>query len=160
MGVVVRPSKLLLAVLASPPKTTTGNRTSGRVKLAAELLGCQEVQIVNLLGTPTRDVCDIQSAGSMPGPWIDSRTSIQCLLPTADAVLFAWGCKSPIGSARIHQRRQVEWVKVQTKQQDLPEWTVGGCPRHPSRWQRYTHHAFPGVAFRDALRLALIPAPP
>jgi hypothetical protein len=154
-GTLLRSREFLLAVLASPPKTTAGDRTSRRVELASELLGYQEVQIVNLLCTPTRDVCDIQAAGATSGPWIYSRAAIKRLMPAADAVLFAWGCKPPTGPARPHHGRQVNWVRMQATEQGLSQWTVGGTPRHPSRWQRYTHRAYPGLDFREALRMAL-----
>lgn len=147
----------MLAVLASPPLATTGDRTRARLRLAANLLSYDQIEIVNLIDTATASVIEISTVGADADPWLRARTSIEDAIHRADAVLLGWGQSQPGGSARRHHRRQIEWLGAHVRARAVPAWTVGGTPRHPSRWQRYTHRAFPGVEFGEALRQALRP---
>lgn len=72
-------------------------------------------------------------------------------LEDASEVVLAYGVTEPTGPAKLHHRWQVQWLKEQIIQLGIPTWTVGGRPRHPSRWQRYTFDVHPEMAFRDAL---------
>jgi hypothetical protein len=148
---------VLLAILASPPLTTSGDRTRARLHLAAELLGYDQVELANLLSSATSTVLEISVVGASAEPWDRARPDIDGALERATGVLLGWGCSEPNGLARLHHRRQTAWLAVRTAAHDLPRWTIGGAPRHPSRWQRYTHRTFPGVEFRDAVRRALCP---
>ena len=47
-----------LAILATPPLVTSGERTLARVRIAAELIGTTSVVIANLLNVATTDVRD------------------------------------------------------------------------------------------------------
>jgi hypothetical protein len=145
----------LLAVLASPPLTPSGNRTRKRLELATALIGCGSIKIVNLVATPTVDVLGIAVVGTEPGPWLTARETIRDGLEHADAVLLGWGCTEPPGPARYYHRAQVAWLLQIATHRGLARWTVGGTPRHPSRWQRYTARAFPDLPFETALASAL-----
>jgi len=149
---------LLVAVLASPPRTTSGNRTRARVDLAGQALGFDSTLIVNLLHLPTSDVTEISILGVDADSWLASRKSIDRALLIAGGVLAAWGQSEPTGAARGHQRRQVEWLQSRISSLGLRSWTVGGTPRHPSRWQRITHSAYPHETFALALGKALQPS--
>jgi len=152
-----RPGKprLLLAVLASPPLTTSGAVTRRRVELAAQLIGCDAVTFSNLISIPTADVLDIAAVGRDPIGWSDAQAEIAAGLEEADSVLFGWGCAEPSGPARNRHRAQVRWLHAGVHRRNLRWWTVGGAPRHPSRWQRYTAREYPKVPFHVALSRSL-----
>jgi len=141
----------LVAILATPPLTTSGRRSRDRVALVAALLGFDSHSIVNLVETATEDITRLATVGAADVVWLESRPAIESAARKADGALFAWGHSEPSGIARKHHRDQVEWVLSQVRQLDLPWWTVGTTPRHPSRWQRYTSRAFPGERFDEAL---------
>lgn len=145
----------LVAILATPPLVTSGERSLARVRLAAEILGLRSVTVTNLLDVATRDVIDIAHAGRDPEPWLDSRDNLTTQLATAGAVLLAWGTTSPSGPARHHHRAQIAWIADIVRERSLACWTVGGTPRHPSRWQRYTSREHPNIPFSVALAASL-----
>lgn len=145
----------LAAVLATPPLRTSGARTLGRLQLATNIIGIDSVTVANLLGVATRDVLDIAHVGQEAGPWLASREDLAAHLAGASAVLLAWGTTKPSGPARHHHQAQVAWVTNAIKTLGLPCWTVGGTPRHPSRWQRYTARTHPGVPFAAALAASI-----
>lgn len=142
---------VLLAVLASPPLTTSGVRTRHRLDLAARLLGHERVEIVNLFSCPTSNVLDIAKFGMCDRLWTAARVAILGGLDSADAVIYGWGTTEPVGPARYHHREQVRWLRSVVADRGQSGWTVGGTPRHPSRWQRLTSRRFPGLAFEEAL---------
>ena len=144
-------SQVLLAVLASPPLRTRGSRTLARLEQVAEILGYEQVEIVNLISVPTDTVLDVTRVGCERAPWLASRSSIISGLVRASAALLGWGLTEPSGPARLHHRSQVEWLSRELAQRTIPLWTVGGAPRHPSRWQRHTSRASPGILFSAAL---------
>lgn len=148
-------SSRLVAILASPPSATSGARTRARLALAADVIGSAELGLVNLLDVATRDVLEISRAGQHAAVWLASRPAIEAQLSTADHALLAWGTTEPTGPARFHHRAQIEWVMDAISRHQVSYWTVGGAPRHPSRWQRYTARAFPDRDFRCALPHAL-----
>lgn len=148
---------MLLAVLASPPSTTSGVRTRQRLDIAARALGHDRVEIANLFGCPTSNVLEIAALGASEEPWMASRPAIRACLQSADAVLLGWGTAEPIGPARYHHREQVAWLRSAVADRRQVGWTVGGMPRHPSRWQRFTHRQFPDLRFDEALNRVLRP---
>ena len=145
----------LLAILATPPLVTSGERTLARVRMAAEFIGSTSVIVGNLLEVATKDVREIATVGRAPECWRDSRESLEAGIAAADSVLFAWGCAEPTGPARHHHRAQVAWIMDVLQMRVLPYWTFGGRPRHPSRWQRYTSREHPGSPFSTALAASL-----
>ena len=77
--------------------------------------------------------------------WIDARPWIKAAIEMSDGVLLAYGLSVPSGPARHHHKRQVDWLLEQLSQ--VPVWQFGGSPRHPSRWQRWTHRHHPDIGF-------------
>lgn len=146
----------LLAILANPP-LTQGTRTLRRVELAADLLGFARVHVVNLFALPSHTTGEIAVLGVDEGGWLTARESLGACLDTAQGVLLAYGARAPVGIARLHFGSQVEWLHGLITEHELPSWHVGDGPRHPSRWQRWTHREHPGVPFADALRSSFIP---
>ena len=129
--------RTLLAVLASPP-TTAGTRTLNQVRVAAGILDCQHLRVVNLFPVPTRDVPAISALGTQPEVWLAGRAEVAAAFRDADAVVAGWGVTAPVGPARGFMREQVAWFAGAAEDAGIPEvWTVGGQPRHPSRWHRY-----------------------
>lgn len=145
----------LLAVLATPPLATSGDRTRHRLDLASVILGCSVVEIGNLLTAPTHSVLDIAIVGAAAAAWEPARAELAERLSCADEVLLGWGHTEPTGPARRHHRAQVDWLTEQLLADGRTCWTVGPTPRHPSRWQRYTARHYPGLNFEDALGQAL-----
>lgn len=145
----------LLAVLASPPSGTTGQRTLARVSMAASLIGCDDYEVANIFAEPTADVLSISAAGVTSTHWMTAREALKPLIAGADNVLFAWGKTEPTGPARKFHRAQIEWLIHQTSLTTAAIWMVGAEPRHPSRWQRYTSREHPHLPFVQALSLAL-----
>ena len=147
--------RCLLAVLANPPLTTSGQRTRDRVALAAQIIGCPDFEVGNLFPVPSMDVSSIARLGVRPELWSDARDDLVNQLSRADDVLLGWGCTEPAGGARLHHRSQIEWLLTTVESKPIQLWTVGGVPRHPSRWQRYTSRAYPALPFVAALRVSL-----
>lgn len=145
---------LLLAILANPP-LTPGWRTLRRVELAREVLGYASVDVANLFAAPSQSTSAIAELGATAGSWLAARPQVQTGVMVADGVLLAYGVSSPVGPARQHYRQQVEWLDEQLASREVPVWTVGGIPRHPSRWQRWTSRMHPSLDFRSALALSL-----
>lgn len=145
----------LLAILSNPP-LTQGTRTQRRVELAAQFLGYSEFKLVNLFALPSHDAGEIAVLGVEEDGWLAARQLLRPGLEQANGVLLAYGTAAPNGAARLHFRRQVEWLHDLIAERRLPSWYVGDGPRHPSRWQRWTHRAHPGVPFREALCNSLV----
>lgn len=100
----------LLVVLLNPP-TGSGTRTLARVHCAKELLGFEEVAMVNLFGRATPNSRKISCAGADEAPWRQSRPEIQGAVERADEVVLAYGVASPAGPARRHYQEQVSWLE-------------------------------------------------
>jgi hypothetical protein len=146
----------LVAVLANPP-LTDGKRTLRRVALAAELLGFDDVAVVNLFSVPSYATGAIAELGTTEDGWLTARAPIDTCLGVANGVLLAYGVTSPTGDAGLQFRQQVAWLRSRVVEMELPTWHVGDGPRHPSRWQRWTYRAHPDVPFPEALRNSLVP---
>jgi hypothetical protein len=144
----------LIAILASPP-TTSGERTRLRVEKASIYLGCSGTSIVNLFPLPTYRTGDISRLGENVRDWLDARAPIERELRNASAVLLAYGLDKPSGPARSHHRDQTQWLESILVRTGLPLYQVGNGPRHPSRWQRWTNSAHPGIPFPLALKASL-----
>jgi hypothetical protein len=150
----VTPGSILLAILANPP-LTSGSRTSARVDLAAGLLGFSDSRIVNIFARSTRSTRDMSAVGVTSENWMVARSPLVGGLARADAVLLAYGMELPHGPARRHFLSQVDWLDQAIKESGKETWWVGGAPRHPSRWQRYTYRTHPRLLFPEALKASL-----
>lgn len=144
----------LVAVLSNPP-LTDGQRTIRRVRLAADLLGFDEVIVANLFGLPSVSTRAIAHIGAAEEGWVMARAPLQSSLDVSGGVLIAYGVTPPTGPARRHFEAQLEWLCLHLTARDLPMWQVGDGPRHPSRWQRWTSRAHPNLEFPEALRCSL-----
>lgn len=147
----------LAAVLNSQPSHSSGKLTLERVGMAGEILGAKNVSVCNLFGLATRSVLDVSSLGTDEHGWTQARSSILVSLDDATDVLLAFGVQEPTGKARSFFRAQIEWLGEMVADRGLRTWTVGGSPRHPSRWQRYTVRSFPDLSFADALAQSFKP---
>lgn len=147
-------SKTLLVIGSNLP-TTSGQRTLARAEQARHILNFERCEIANLFGLPTYRTSGVSVAGISPGGWLDARPGLAQALDRASAVLLAYGISKPSGEAAQHHEAQVQWLESEIGARGLPVWWVGGAPRHPSRWHRYTYRAHPETAFPDALVTAL-----
>jgi len=141
-------------VLAAPP-LTSGARTLGRLALAQSILGFEDFVAVNLFPLATSDVLHIARIGGDEHDWLSGREFILAGIESAADVVLAYGVSEPGGAAKLHHRHQVQWLDTQLERLRPRVWSVGHAPRHPSRWQRYTHAAFPSLPFREALARSL-----
>lgn len=153
-------SDLLLVIGSNPPSQTSGARTLARVEMAREVLGFERVRLANLFALPSYRSGGLSELGATPDGWLAARAEMEQALSEASAVLLAYGVGEPTGQARAYFREQVTWLNERIEQHGLPTWWVGGAPRHPSRWQRYTWRAFEGTPFPEALRKTLLPCAP
>lgn len=145
----------LLVIGSNPPSQTSGQRTLARVEQAAMILGFEQAVVANLFALPTYRSGGIADLGRTPDGWHEARSSLVSGLDGCDAVLLAYVTHEPSGEARSHHREQVRWLDEQIEVRALPTWWVGGAPRHPSRWQRYTWREFSGLRFEEALEKGL-----
>jgi len=140
----------LLCVLANPP-LTDGHRTLARVDQLRTLLGYDDVLVMNLFPVATRDVVAISREGALQRPWLEVRPLLAEAVQECDGALLAYGVSEPTGDARTHHREQVQWLNDHLAASSKTTHTIGAAPHHPSRWQRWTSRAHPGVRFADAL---------
>ncbi|SMG44516.1 DUF1643 domain-containing protein [Agreia pratensis] len=146
-----QPGTILLVLMSNPPSTTTGDRTRRRVELLQTLVGIEETVTANLFSIPTYRTGEISEAGVDADGWLDARPAIVDAMDRCTAVMLAYGGQEPAGQARMHFREQISWAEKLIDARNLPVWTVGGRPLHPSRWHRFTHSNYPEVPFHDAL---------
>ena len=146
----------VLLVVGSNPPTTSGDRTIARVEKVRAFLGFKQAKLVNLFSMPTYRTGGIAQVGGHSGGWEIARVEMMDGLEEAGGVLLADGLTRPSGQAAAHHRDQTEWLDREIANRALACWWVGGAPRHPSRWQRYTYRAYPGLDFEVALQSALV----
>lgn len=157
---MIAPSPGTLAAVLSNPPLTSGARTLRRVSLAADLLGLARVEVANLFAGASHATREIGLLGAKDAGWLEARPQLCDALSHADAVLLAYGMAAPSGPAREHFRTQVDWLHARLSELALPVWWVGGAPRHPSRWQRWTHREHADLPFEVALGDSLSRADP
>lgn len=145
----------LVAVLCNPP-LTDGNRTLSRVQLAERILGFDGHRVVNIFARPSHATGALGHLGVDDSGWIEARPDISAGLGAAGGVLLGYGSTPPAGVARSKFHAQVDWLAGHLKPLGVPVWQLGDGPRHPSRWQRWTHRAHPGIAFEEAVQLSLV----
>ncbi len=151
---------VLLAVGSNPPSRTSGLRTLNRLQQARDVLEFDDVRLANLFSTASYRSGEVSELGVNPEGWLTARRLLEEELEDAAAVLLAYGTQTPLGPARLHFREQLAWLGTRLVAQGTPTWWVGGAPRHPSRWQRYTHRAYPDLTYSEALSLSIEPCPP
>lgn len=112
--------------------------------------------MANLFALPTYRSGGVSELGQVPDGWLMARSELREALMDCSGVLLAYGIGEPVGEARRLHRKQVRWLDAEIALRALPIWWVGGAPRHPSRWQRYTWREFEGMKFTKALGQALV----
>lgn len=141
--------RLLGAILLNPP-IGAGARTINHLDHARKALGCNRMEIANLVNVQTLGIRDLSTAASQFDVWESSRIAVRSLLIKSDEVLFGWGISPLNGPAGIHLRTQSAWVTQEALNLHLRPWALGGEVRHPSRWHQYlapkhgrsTNHSF------------------
>ncbi|GAA1915418.1 hypothetical protein GCM10009815_08000 [Nocardioides marmoribigeumensis] len=135
---------------------TDGQRTLRRVELARSILGFDAHAVVNIFAIPSHATGALGTLGVAESGWIDARREMCAGLAGAKGVLLGYGSSPPSGAARAQFRGQVDWLASQLSELAVPVWQFGDGPRHPSRWQRWTHRAYPGIGFEEAVRRSLV----
>ena len=92
-----------------------------------------------------------------------AREDIAEALARCDEFMAAWGLSGLAGAARQHRSDQVRWL-LQTASSFGHElaWTVGGQPRHPSRWHQYVsdmHGRTAGGTVIERLKQVMVRVP-
>jgi len=145
-----------VAVLLNPPSLTSGTRSRNAVAHAATVLGCENVQLVNLCSasTPIVELNDLRG-----DEWEEARESLEVALLHADVLLAGWGVAGMSGYSKRSLTSQVDWLLRRAQNRGFDSvWMVGGEPRHPSRWHQYVadrHQRTSGGAFEDRIRQVL-----
>lgn len=148
-----------LCAIALNPPTTNGLRTTKHLRVAAEIIGCSDLIIVNLFSIPTRNVLNIDEIGADWDGWLNARPQLESGIASSDAVIVAWGVRGLTGAAAANFRLQVAWVFDElAASKHAKVWTINGEARHPSRWHQYVSDKYGRTAggnFEDRLRDAL-----
>jgi hypothetical protein len=147
----------LTAILLNPP-TGTGARTVSHLGHAQRSLNCGSLSIGNLVQIRTAGMEDLSTAAERFEPWLEARAALSMLLEGAENVLYAWGVSPLRGPARSHLRAQIAWVVSHPVPLGTRIWTLGGEPRHPSRWHQYLSEKYGrtnGGPFSDRVSDAL-----
>jgi hypothetical protein len=169
-GPGVGDTRTLCVLLASPP-TTSGARTLNAIAVAAQCLQTPQIVTANLLAKPARDLAEMSSIGAQATAWEAARADLHRAVTGGDLLLAAWGLNSLTGPARHHHNAQVEWLLHTAEEAGHTHaWTLGGEPRHPSRWHQFSSDLHgrtpPGLSREDRVRtlltrvalMALLPA--
>jgi hypothetical protein len=152
------------AILINPP-LGDGGATLRHLEILRRILQCKTIKVANLLPAPTRSVIEITSAGELQESWQEARPSLLELLDSSNHIVLGWGLGGGFsGPARRHFASQVQWVERAIRRQTKPisVWTVGGQPRHPSRWHQYVsdvHGRTSGGSFDQRLQEVLVKQP-
>lgn len=133
------------------------------LRVAAEIIGCSDLTVVNLFSLPTGNVLDINEVGADWDGWLNARPEIESDISSSDAAIVAWGVRGLTGRARDNFRRQIDWVYSELATSEHEQvWTINGEARHPSRWHQYVSDKYGrtcGGNLRDRLQQVLQPIP-
>lgn len=158
-----RRGESLLGVLLNPPSASTGTRSLGALRRAADVLGYKGVEVVNLFGEPTPTVVELASLAVDSDSWPAIQLGLRAQLRTAGGVLAAWGVAGASGEFKRERERRATWLVCQAARCGHDHvWTVGGEPRHPSRWHQYVadkHMRTSGGTFEERLAQVLVSTP-
>jgi hypothetical protein len=150
------------AVLINPP-TGSGTRTIRHLRVAAELLDCDSVEIANLFSVATRDVTGINEAGRSADGWSAAQPRLRQVIAESDCLIAGWGVGGLSGAAAMYQRIQLDYVRLCAREFGLDHiWTINGEPRHPSRWHQYVsdrHGRATGTCLGERIALVLTSVP-
>lgn len=148
-------------MLLNPPAVSAGTRTRNAVKRVATVMGYDRVVMANLCAVPTPSVVEINALGA--DAWSLARPDLETSIALAAAVLAGWGVAGLSGEARKSMRSQVEWLCGCAQSRGIESiWTVGGEPRHPSRWHQYVADKYARTSagsFEERIKQVLVPVP-
>lgn len=132
------PTLRLTSILLNPPRAGGGAVTRRSLAVACEVLGAKELEIVNLVGTPTRDLLGLNVVAGEARPWTSARPALRSAVCGADILLFGWGLGGFRQPVRGLFRMQVAWlIEAALCAGHDAAWMLDGSPRHPSRWPQY-----------------------
>ncbi|MFF1818106.1 DUF1643 domain-containing protein [Kribbella sp. NPDC058245] len=147
------------AILLNPP-TGDGRATLRHLDVVCDVLGHSSVRIANLFASATASVAELNRVGRDPAGWEAARPAIENLIEQADTFLIGWGVSGLSGVAARHKASQVTWLRSILRERDVSSvWSIGGEPRHPSRWHQYVSDRYarvPSGSFRQRLSCALV----
>lgn len=134
------------------------------LRVAANCLSHPSLIVGNLLGVPTHDTGGMSDGGREASAWEEARNDLARAVGAADSLLAAWGVVPPGGPARRHHHEQLTWL-IQAARDAGHDyaWTIGGEPRHPSRWHVYASDRHgrteAGLTRTERVRQLLVPVP-
>ncbi len=145
--------------LLNPPSRSTGSRTRNAVIAAGQVLGFEQVEIVNLAAVATPSVIELNRIGT--DPWLEAVAEVDAKVTIAEAILAGWGTSGLSGLSRSARAGQVRRVirSLESSGRDIPIWTVGGRPTHPSRWHQFVadkHARTAGGSFSERIGQVLV----
>jgi hypothetical protein len=150
------------ALLLNPP-LAGGTRTIHHVRVAAQLLDCDSLEIANLFSIATRDLTAISEAGRSGDGWETARPRLHQVITECDCLLAGWGVSGLVGEAAAHRRRQLNYVRACAREVGRDYiWALGGEPRHPSRWHQYVsdrHGRASGSSLSKRISMVLTSVP-
>lgn len=133
------------------------------LNLAARIIGCTDLVIVNLFSIPTPSVTEINSVGVEWAAWLAARDGLETGIAGADEILAVWGVGGLTGVVGANRQHQISWLLDQlVRAGHTAVWTVNGEARHPSRWHQYVsdkHGRTSGGDLEDRLRQVLRQVP-
>jgi len=146
------------ALLLNPP-LVGGDRTIRHLQVAANLLGCDNVEIANLFANATPDVTAINEIGRSGDGWEAARLRLRQVITASDHLLAGWGISGLAGPAARHRRAQLDYVRTYAREVGKHDiWTLNGQPRHPSRWHQYVsdrHGRATGTSLSERMAMVL-----
>jgi hypothetical protein len=136
-------------------------RSRNAVKRAAGVLGYNDVVMTNLCSVATPSIVEVNGLGCEA--WTSARVDLESAVRSGSGLIAAWGVGGLSGDARRWLRAQVEWLVDCAGTGGLRSfWTVGGEPRHPSRWHQYVSDKYGrtrGGSFEERLAQVLVDVP-
>ena len=100
---------MLGALLLDPP-IVGGVRTTHHLRVAADVLDCDRVEIANLFSIATRDVAAINEVGRSGDGWTAAQPHLNQVIQASDHLLEGWGVRGLAGPATQHKRTQLEYL--------------------------------------------------
>ncbi|WP_212819103.1 DUF1643 domain-containing protein [Polymorphospora rubra] len=129
------------------------------LRVAAEILGCSDVQVGNLFAVPTTSVTEINDAGRDAAGWEAARWNLNQVLTSSAELVLGWGVSGLHGLALAHRHAQIAWLVDRLGALKISGvWTLNGEARHPSRWHQYVsdrHRRAVGGTFPQRLASVL-----
>jgi hypothetical protein len=130
--------------------------------LSTVIPGCSPTT-ANLCAAPAADLPDLAAVAADADTWLQSRKNLRTALGDCDEVMAAWGLSDLTGPARRHRQDQLRWLRAAAAGSGHTSvWTVGGGPRHPSRWHQYVSDKYgrtTGGGFEERLEQVLMRVP-